>query len=185
MSRFYDTFMRILFPIGDKAREQIAEKLVSGSILDVACGTGTLLEMAEEKGMRCFGIDLSEGMLAQTQRKVQKSQLIRASYYEIPYASESFEVVVATNSLSGVFIDAKRVLSEMIRVCQKDGRIYIGEWQTAAEERFSDRLMVWLASLNDDAPKDYLKIFGELGYEPVFEKLSDQMFIFIIRKNRN
>jgi ubiquinone/menaquinone biosynthesis C-methylase UbiE len=182
MSRYYDTFMRILFPVGDKVREQIAEKLVFGSILDVACGTGTLLEMAENKGMSCFGIDLSEGMLTQTRIKVQKAQLVRASYYELPFSAESFEVVVATNALSGVFIDAKKVLSEMIRVCRKDGRIYLGEWQKAAEDTFSIRLTVWLASLNDDAPKDYLKIFNELGYEPDFEKLSDQMFIFSIRK---
>lgn len=47
ISRFYDTFMKILFPIGEKGRERIVQKLTSGSVLDVACGTGTLLELAK------------------------------------------------------------------------------------------------------------------------------------------
>ena len=49
LSRYYDKFMKVIFHIGEKGRERIAEKLISGSVLDVACGTGPLLEIAGKK----------------------------------------------------------------------------------------------------------------------------------------
>jgi len=182
LSRYYDKFMKYFFPIGEIGREKIVEKLTSGSVLDVACGTGTLLEMAKKKGLECYGIDLSEGMLAQAKGKVLDVEVSQASYYEIPYPEESFDYVVATNALSGDFIDARKVLIEMIRVCRSGGWIYIAEWPKAPENTPAERLVVWFASLNDDAPKDYLEIIQEMGYEPEVDVLSKRYHVYGIRK---
>ena len=182
LAKYYDLFMRVFFPIGEKGRERVVERLGSGSVLDVACGTGTLLAMAYEKGLRCYGIDISEGMLDQARVKVPNAELKMASYYEIPNPSGYFDYVVATNALSGAFIDAKKVLSEMIRVCKSGGEIYIAEWPKALKETLMERLIVKLASFNDDAPKDYLKIFRELDYEPEVEVLSKRYHVFGIKK---
>jgi ubiquinone/menaquinone biosynthesis C-methylase UbiE len=182
LSRYYDTFMKYFFPIGEKGREKIVEKLTSGSVLDVACGTGTLLEMAKMKGLECYGIDISEGMLDQAKRKVPDAVVRQASYYEIPYPEESFDHVVATNALSGDFINARKVLLEMIRVCRSGGWIYIAEWQKAEKDTFLERLVVWFASLNDDAPKDYIAIFREMGYEPEVDVLDKRYYVYGIRK---
>ena len=182
LSRYYDKFMKYFYPIGEKGREKIVEKLTSGSVLDVACGTGTLLEMAKKKGLECYGIDLSEGMLAQAKGKVPDVEVRQASYYEIPYPEERFDYVVATNALSGDFIDARKVLLEMIRVCRSGGWIYIAEWPKAPENTPAERLLVWFASLNDDAPKDYLEIFRKLGYEPEVDVLSERYHVYGIRK---
>jgi ubiquinone/menaquinone biosynthesis C-methylase UbiE len=46
LSKYYDILMRTFFPIGERGRERIVEKLDSGTVLDVACGTGTLLALA-------------------------------------------------------------------------------------------------------------------------------------------
>ena len=182
LSRYYDKFMKYFFPIGEIGREKIVEKLTCGSVLDVACGTGTLLEMAKKKGLECYGIDLSEGMLAQAKGKVPDVEVRQASYYEIPYPEESFDYVVATNALSGDFIDARKVLIEMIRVCRSGGWIYIAEWPKAPENTPAERLVVWFASLNDDAPKDYLEIIQEMGYEPEVDVLSKRYHVYGIRK---
>ncbi|MGB2964118.1 MAG: class I SAM-dependent methyltransferase [Anaerolineales bacterium] len=182
VSRHYDAIMKYFFPIGEKGREKIVEKLTSGSVLDVACGTGTLLEMAKKKGLECYGIDISEGMLAQEKRKIPDVEVSQASYYELPYTEESFDFAVATNALSGDFIDARKVILEMIRVCRTGGWIYIAEWPKAEKDTFIERLVVWFASLNDDAPKDYLEIFGEMGFEPEVDILSERYHIYGIRK---
>ena len=50
LSRYYDTFMKFFFPIGEEGREIIVKILASGSVLDMACSTGTLLVMAKNKG---------------------------------------------------------------------------------------------------------------------------------------
>ena len=182
LSPYYDTFMKFFFPLGEEGREMIVEKLASGSVLDVACGTGTLLAMAKMKGLKCYGMDLSEGMLVQARGKVPGAEFRQASYYKIPYPEESFDYVVATNALSGDHIDARKVLGEMLRVCKSGGRVYIAEWPKAEKETFAERLLVWFASLNDDAPKDYLEIFREMGYEPEIDVLSKRYYVYGIRK---
>ena len=174
--------MKSFYPVGEKGRERIAEKLIAGSVLDVACGTGTLLAIASKKGLSCYGIDISAGMLRQARAKVPNADLKIASYYEIPYPDGYFDYVVATNALSGEFIDTKKVLAEMIRVCKSGGEIHIAEWPKALEETWLERLVVWLAKLNDDAPKDYLKIFGELGYKPKVEVLAKRYHVLSIKK---
>ena len=183
LSRYYDTFMKFFFPVGEKGRERIVEKLISGSVLDVACGTGTLLKMAKKKGLKCYGLDLSQGMLAQAKRKVPEAEFRQASYYEMPYPEESFDYVVATNALSGEHIDARKVLGEMLRVCRSGGWVYIAEWPKAEEETYRERILVWFAGLNDDAPKDYMEIFREIGYEPEVEVLSKRYHLYGIRKS--
>ncbi len=182
LAKYYDLFMRVSFPIGEKGIERIVERLSSGSVLDVACGTGTLLNLAHKKGLECNGIDNSQGMLNQARDKVPSAELIRASYCEIPYQDGRFDYVVATNALSGTCIDATRVISEMTRVCKSGGGIFIAEWPKAVTETLIERLMVWLASLSEDAPKDYQAIFAGLGYEPEVEVLSKRYSIFGIEK---
>lgn len=106
-----------------------------------------------------------------------------ASYYALTYPNAYFDYVVETNSLSGEFIDARKVIAEMIRVCKRGGEIYLAEWPKALEETLIERLIIKLGSLNDDAPKDYLKIFRVLGYEPSVEVLSKRYHVFSIQKS--
>jgi ubiquinone/menaquinone biosynthesis C-methylase UbiE len=174
--------MRILYPPGEKGRERIVDRLSSGSVLDVACGTGTLLALAHRKGLACCGIDNSRGMLGQAKAKVPDAKLTHASFYSIPYPDERFDYVVATNALSGTRIDARRVLAEMLRVCKSGGGVYIAEWPKAEKETWAERFMVWLGSLNEDAPKDYRAIFAGFGYAPDTEVLGKRYHIFGVTK---
>jgi ubiquinone/menaquinone biosynthesis C-methylase UbiE len=174
--------MKYFFPIGETGRERVVNKLTSGSVLDVACGTGTLLEMAKIKGLKCYGIDISEGMITVAKKKVPDAEITQASYYEMPYPEERFDNVVATNALSGDSIDARKVLLEMLRVCRCGGWIYIAEWPKALKDTFVERLVIWFASLNDDAPKDYLEIFREMSYKPEVDVLSERYHVYGIRK---
>jgi ubiquinone/menaquinone biosynthesis C-methylase UbiE len=158
------------------------ERLKAGSILDVGCGTGTLLALASQKGLRCFGIDLSKGMLNRAKLKVPEAYLARANFYEMPFPSECFDYVVATNALSGTFINAKDALAEMIRVCKHGSSVYIAEWPMAQKDTIGERLIVKLASLNDDAPKDFLKVFRELDLEAEVEPLDQRYCVFTVGK---
>ncbi|MFL7791923.1 MAG: class I SAM-dependent methyltransferase [Anaerolineae bacterium] len=179
---WYDAFMRLAFPPGEKGRERVVAELAEGSVLDVACGTGTLLAMAREKGLACYGVDLSRGMLDQARAKVPEAEFRQGSYYEIPYPDDVFDYVVETNAMSGVGIDAKKVLSEMIRVCKVGGKVLIADWPTPEKETFGERLFMKIASWNDDFPQDYRRIFGELGCEPEEEALGHRYYLFQITK---
>jgi ubiquinone/menaquinone biosynthesis C-methylase UbiE len=181
-SKYYDLFMKFFFPVGEKGRVRIVERLITGSILDVACGTGTLLVMAREKGLSCYGIDLSQGMLDRAKLKVPNTEFKKASFYKIPYPDGFFDYVVETNALSGEFIEAKEVIVEMIRVCKVGGEIYLADWPKAPEENLFERIIVKLARFTEDAPKDYIKIFRELGYEPEVDVISQRYHVFGIKK---
>lgn len=121
-------------------------------------------------------------MIAEISRKIPEAEIGLASYYEIPFPADSFNYLVATNALSGVHIDAKKVLMEMIRVCRVGGWIFIAEWLEAEIVTFEERCIVWLASLTDDAPKDYLRMFRDLGYEPEVDVLDKRYYVYAVRK---
>lgn len=167
----YDRLFKLFFPMGEEGYRRVLDGLDSGSIMDAACGTGTLLAMAQSKGMRCYGIDISLGMLDRARTKVPQGEFSLASFYDIPYAEQSFDYVVETNAVSGVRIDAHQVVSEMVRVCRDGGEVRIADWGKPARETWKNRLLVELGILIGDFPHDYARIFRELGYEPAVEVL--------------
>jgi ubiquinone/menaquinone biosynthesis C-methylase UbiE len=167
----YDRFAAWFFPIGDLGRERVVSGLEPGAILDVACGTGTLLEKAQLEGLNCFGIDTSWGMLTETRRKVSNAKVVQASFYALPFAGESFYYVVETNAVSGADINPDQVLSEMLRVCKSGGEIRLGDYGKSNRKGFWYRLLEIIGILIGDYPHDYQEIFEFLGYEAVVENL--------------
>jgi ubiquinone/menaquinone biosynthesis C-methylase UbiE len=171
LSRYYDWFAHVLFPIGELGRARVITGLSSGAILDVACGTGTLLAMAYHQGLNCYGIDTSPGMLEQARVKVPQAELKLASFYEIPYPDATFDYVVETNAVSGVDIAAQKVIGEMVRVCKPGGEVRIGDYGKAPESSLWMGLMARLFVWFGDFPHDYQAIFTELGYRSETEVL--------------
>jgi ubiquinone/menaquinone biosynthesis C-methylase UbiE len=167
----YDRVFGFFFPIGTLARERVVEGLCAGSILDVGCGTGALLALAHANGLECFGIDTSLGMLGQAKRKMPRVNLHKASFYAIPYADKSFDYVVETNAVSGVGIDARRVVSEMVRVCRTGGQVRVADYAEPGEEQRRHKFLKELGVLLGDYPQDYRGLFRELGYEAEVEIL--------------
>ena len=163
LARFYDIFARCFLPYGEKGRLRVVEGLSSGSIVDVGCGTGTLLAMASANGLECYGIDTSQGMLDQARSRVPNAEFKQASFYNIPYPDACFDYVVETNALSGVEIDVKQALSEMLRVCKVGGEIRIADGTEPPRRTWRHNLLERLWILTGDLPKDYVRIFGELG----------------------
>jgi ubiquinone/menaquinone biosynthesis C-methylase UbiE len=171
LSRHYDRFARWFFPIGETGREKVVADLDSGRILDIACGTGTLLEMAHQKGLRCFAVDTSRGMLKEARKKVPNVGAIQASFYALPFADDQFNYVVETNAVSGAEIDAVEVLREMRRVCAKGGEIRIGDYAKAPRDGFWYRLLEKVGILIGDYPHDYESLLVSMGLEPEVEEL--------------
>ena len=163
IARYYDAVFKLVLPIAEKARYGLLKDLEPGSILDVACGTGTLLAMAYRRGLTCYGIDTSVGMLRQARRKVPDVELRIASLYRLPYADECFDYVVETNAVSAIGIDANRALAEMVRVCRRGGEIRIADYAKPMHEDWQTRLLQKLGAIVGDYPHDYPAILEELG----------------------
>jgi ubiquinone/menaquinone biosynthesis C-methylase UbiE len=171
ISRYYDRLGWLFSPSALDVHSRLLEGIGPGSILDVGCGTGTLLDRAREMGLACYGVDTSSGMLTQTRIKVGDAELVRASFYHIPYADEQFDYVVETNAVSGVHIDPRRVLAEMLRVCKEGGEVRLADYCVPARENWRHRILRAIGILIGDYPYNYPSLIRELGYEPVSKVL--------------
>ena len=171
LSKNYDRYAAWFFPIGDLGREKVLEGLRTGAVLDVACGTGTLLEKAHQVGLNCFGIDTSWGMLWESKKKVPEANLVQASFYALPFIRDSFDFVVETNAVSGADIEAEAVLSEMLRVCKDQGEVRMGDYGKSSQKGFWYSLLEKIGILFGDYPHDYPALFKSLGYPVEVEDL--------------
>jgi ubiquinone/menaquinone biosynthesis C-methylase UbiE len=171
LSKHYDRLAAWLFPIGDRGRRKVLENISSGMLLDVACGTGTLLEKANGLGITCYGLDTSGGMLKEARKKVPGASLVQASFYALPFAPHAFDWVVETNAVSGVDINAIDVLREMVRVCAERGEVRIGDYGRSDRKGLFYRLMEFVGTLIGDYPHDYRGLFTALGHEVTVEVL--------------
>jgi len=171
LSKYYDKLAPIFLPIGERAKKRVVEAFGTGSVLDIACGTGTLLALAHRKGLDCYGIDNAEGMIAESKVKIPNGEFNLASFYHLPYPDNTFDYVVETNAVSGVDVAVEKVIAEMHRICKPGGYILIGDYCKAPKEVCWTRLVAWIGRFIGDYPHDFAAIFRELGLDPQVEIL--------------
>ena len=95
-------------------------------LLDAGCGTGRFMEIADIAWVTSFGIDISESMLQQAQKrfghKRQHFPLIRSSITSLPIRSEVFNVIICTLVLSELdFQNVQKALKEFNYCLKQDG----------------------------------------------------------------
>jgi ubiquinone/menaquinone biosynthesis C-methylase UbiE len=93
------------------------------SVLDIACGTGVVARLAEQRGHdgRLVGIDLNTAMLAVARAKSATVDWVEGSALDLPFDANSFDVVLCQLGLQ-FFPDRPLALREMVRVLKSGGR---------------------------------------------------------------
>jgi ubiquinone/menaquinone biosynthesis C-methylase UbiE len=102
-------------------------------MLDLATGTGVIpiKLIADGFGNLIHGLDITRSMLVRAQKKLIAHEirdrvcLVCASALEIPYASESFDLV--TCALATHHMDVRRLLSETYRVLGRGGMLSMAD----------------------------------------------------------
>lgn len=99
-------------------------------ILELGCGTGTLLADMVQAGYRCTGIDRSPQMVAATRRELERRQLgasratvLRARAQSLPFDARTFDTVISTFPTE--YILDPVVIHEVARVLRAHGRVVI------------------------------------------------------------
>lgn len=98
-------------------KQNITDK--KNRILDVGCGTGKNIEVFSKLG-ECWGIDTSPSAIAFCKKRGIK-KTIKGNIEQIPFSSQSFNVITALDVLEHV--DDSKSLKEIYRVLKKGGVI--------------------------------------------------------------
>ena len=100
-------------------------------VLDVACGTGALIEWLLDRhpSLQVAGVDLSGAMLEVARQKLEDTDasLIQAPADAIPLPAAAFDVVVCANAFH-YFVRPEAVLAEVRRVLRPGGRFVLLDW---------------------------------------------------------
>jgi ubiquinone/menaquinone biosynthesis C-methylase UbiE len=121
-------------------------------VLDVACGTGILLQrlLAQLPDVEVYGVDVSEDMLAQAQIALKDLPNVHLERVKIgagetanlPYAQETFDLITCTNALHDMTVPT-RMLAELRRLLAPGGQLVVEDF-APREPRFFWAAFEWL-----------------------------------------
>jgi len=93
-------------------------------LLDIACGSGQLLKRAEDLGLKCWGIDISEIAILEG-RKIVEGELVCSGVNNgLPYNDNYFDYITCLGSLEH-FENQHSVIREIFRIAKTSCLIYL------------------------------------------------------------
>jgi len=110
------------------------------TVLDVACGTGDMLQWWRERGeaagvtfSRFIGVDPSEGMLKVAKEKVDYADFVVAKAQDMPIEESTADILSISYGIRNV-VDRQEAINEFYRVLKPGGMVVILEF-TKREDR--------------------------------------------------
>ena len=97
------------------------------SVLEVGCGSGVFLELAERRGAAVAGIDASEALAELARDRVPGADVRVGDMEHLPYADASFDVVCGFNSFFFAD-DMTAALREAARVARPGAAVVAQVW---------------------------------------------------------
>jgi SAM-dependent methyltransferase len=93
-------------------------------LLDVSCGTGSLLAAAHRRGVAAVGVDLSDEAVRLAKRVTPGAEVAVGAGEALAFHDHTFDYVSCLGALEH-FLDMGRGLEEMKRVAKPDARLCI------------------------------------------------------------
>jgi demethylmenaquinone methyltransferase/2-methoxy-6-polyprenyl-1,4-benzoquinol methylase len=92
------------------------------TVVDLACGTGDLTELAVARGARVVGVDFAREMLRGATRRGIAASFVQGDGAALPFASGSASVALCGFALRN-FVSLPEVFAELARIIEPGGRI--------------------------------------------------------------
>lgn len=99
------------------------------SILDIACGTGKLLEKIFSSTIKYivyYGVDYSKEMIKEANKRIGFAELECKNSTDLPYYEKTFNIIVCSHAFHH-FLFQDKSIKEMNRVLRKGGRVIIAD----------------------------------------------------------
>ena len=102
------------------------------NLLDVGCGAGLALQLADKRGATVSGIDAAEGLLVVARERVPAADVRHGDIEELPFVDDTFDAVTAFNSVQYA-TDPTAALREIKRVAKRGAGVAVVTWGTAEQ----------------------------------------------------
>jgi demethylmenaquinone methyltransferase/2-methoxy-6-polyprenyl-1,4-benzoquinol methylase len=171
----YDLLNRLLsFRLDQRWRRRAVRAVTiaaEDTVVDLACGTGDLSELAVTRGACVVGIDFSANMLAEARRRRIGAAFIQADISTLPLPTAWATVVISGFALRNL-VSIPAMLAEAARVLKPAGRLALLEVDTPTNKLlqwghsiYFQRLVPLLGALLSDAPA-YAYLPHSISYLP-------------------
>jgi SAM-dependent methyltransferase len=148
MAERYDDLRAPEAQLAEQFEFTVAEGLGAATrLLDVGCGTGSLVAAAVERlGVKAWGVDSSEPMLAKArERRVRGAAFKLAEADNLPFRKAWFDAVMMRLVVHALGERRRAALAEARRVLAPEGRLFI--WTFAPEHFTGHHLRTYLPDL--------------------------------------
>ena len=118
----YDRFMRKDAAAYDRLYELLRPVVRQKTVLELATGTGLIAKHIVRYADHIEATDASQKMIEQAKQGVKSAKLYFSvqDMFHLPYADQSFDVVIVVNALH-IVPEPEKALSEIRRVLKDDG----------------------------------------------------------------
>jgi ubiquinone/menaquinone biosynthesis C-methylase UbiE len=128
----YDTGLNPLLALETRILLERLSPLRCSRFLDVACGTGRWLLLAQPCAAKVFGVDFCPEMLIEASRKPGLAGCLSlADACHIPFADGTADLTLCSFAL-GYIASPQQAIAEMARVSQKGGRVVVADLHPCA-----------------------------------------------------
>ena len=143
----YDRFMRKDRAAYEEMYELIRPVVRHKTVLELATGTGLIAKHIVNAAAHIEATDASAEMIAEAKRDNRSAKLYFSvqDMFRLPYANQSFNVVIVSNALH-IVPQPEKALQEIKRVLKDDG-VLIAPTFTHAGNSFSGRVKAFFMKL--------------------------------------
>lgn len=103
--------------------QRMAEETGGGSLIDLGCGTGFVINIAKRFFRRVVGVDITEAMLDRVDLSGGNVELCLATTDVVPFEDEEFDACTAYGYLHHLY-DLGPTFSEAARLLRSDGQFF-------------------------------------------------------------
>ncbi len=184
LTPFYDTVVGATTRESTFKRALIEQASIKPGhrVLDVACGTGTLVIWIKQNqpDAEVIGIDGDPAILAIASRKAIKAgvsaQFARALSFDLSYPEAHFDRVVSSLFFHHLtWQDKQRTAQELFRILKPGGALHVADWGRAANAFMrglflSIQLLDGFKNTQDNVLGKLIELFEQAGFVEVSQR---------------